>query len=75
MQEKLNNLLDAFREIFPFVDNRYELKENYIECFTCDGDYIMQDVLEKLQEHLYYYGMTDEDGDSIDFTAERIYNG
>ena len=75
MKEKLNDYLDAFQQISSYVDSRYELKENYIECYTSDGDYIMQDVLEELQNFLHYYGMVDEDGDSIDFTTERIYNG
>lgn len=75
MQEKLNNYLDTFQQISSSVDSRYELKENYIECYTGDGDYIMQNVLSGLQDHLHYFGMTDEDGDSIDFTTERVYNG
>lgn len=73
----VNNYLDAMNKINSLVEEFYTTNADgkSIELNTMDGDYICQNAVRNLQNFIQTYGLTDKNGDAIEFEAKEIYKG
>ena len=75
IQTLLNNYLYAMYEINSLIEEEYIMNDDgkSICLMTCDGDYICQNAVRNIQNFINTYGLTDENGNAIEFEAKEIY--
>ena len=73
----LNNYLNAMYKINSLIEEEYIMNDDGKSIYlrTCDGDYICQNAVRNIQNFINTYGLTDENGDVIEFEAKEIYKG
>jgi hypothetical protein len=64
-------------EINSLIEEEYIMNDDgkSIELNTIDGDYICQNAVRNIQNFINTYGLTDENGEVIEFEAKEIYKG
>ena len=75
IKEALNFIIEGFKRLNPNIDVEYTVEGDHLECYTYDGEYLNQSMLDALHDYLEYGTMLDEQGNALDISVSKVYNG